>query len=143
MLCIVYRLGVISKNDEFQTIVFHSSSSLNQVTSSNNWYVSLWRGNQVCAEAKTNCICLLSPDLNTIEQLLDERPGSFGAISESSTASGYKLFVRPCYEAVNAAGEGHVWFWTNLTWVNLFRQERDLVKNLSFLKITPCLNTGE
>ena len=89
MLCIVYRLGVISKNDEFQTIGFHSSSSLNQVTSSNNWYVSLWRGNQVCAEAKANCICLLSPDLNTIEQLLDERPGSFGATSESSTASGW------------------------------------------------------
>ena len=43
----------------------------------------------MCAEAKTNCICLLSPNLNTIEQLLDERPGSFGAIAESSTASGW------------------------------------------------------
>ena len=43
--------GVIFKNDKFQTIGFHSSASLNQFTSSNNRY-----GNQVCAEAKTNCI---------------------------------------------------------------------------------------
>ena len=26
--------------------------------------------------------------------------------------------VRPCYEAVIVAGEGHVCFWTNLTQVN-------------------------
>ena len=30
------------------------------------------RGNQVCAEAKTNRVSFESPDLNTIEQLLDE-----------------------------------------------------------------------
>ena len=68
----MYRQGVISKNDKFQKIGFHSSSSLNQLTSSNNRYVPLWRGNQVCAEAKTNRVSLESPDLNTIEQLLDE-----------------------------------------------------------------------
>ena len=52
------------------------------------------------------------------------------------------LLVRPRYEAVIAAGEGHVFFWTNLTQVNRFRQERDIhsqVKNLTFLKMTHCL----
>ena len=44
------RQGVISKNDKFQTISFYLSSSLNQLTSSNNRYVPLWRGNQVCAK---------------------------------------------------------------------------------------------
>ena len=68
----MYRQGVISKNDKFQKIGFHSSSSLNQFTSSNNWYVPLRRGNQVRAEAKTKRVSLASPDLNTIEQLLDE-----------------------------------------------------------------------
>ena len=45
-----------------------------------------------------------------------------------------------------AAGEGHALYWTSLTQVNRFRRERDIrssVKNLSFLKMTPCLNTGE
>ena len=68
----MYRQGVISKNDKFQTIGFHSSSSLNQFTLSNNRYVPLSRDNQVCAEAKTNCITLVSTDLNRIEQLWDE-----------------------------------------------------------------------
>ena len=56
----------------------------------------------------------------------------------------YMFLVRPRYEAVIAAGEGHVCFWTNLTQVNLLKRERDIhsqVKNLSFLKMTPCLNT--
>ena len=56
------------------------------------------------------------------------------------------LLVRPGYEAVIAAGEGHVCFWTNLTRVNGFRRERDVpsqAKNLSFLKMTPCVNTGK
>ena len=68
----MYRQGVISKNDRFQTIGFHSSSSLNQFNSSKNQYVPLWWGKQVCAEAKTNHVSLVSPDLTTIEQLLDE-----------------------------------------------------------------------
>ena len=68
----MYRQGVISKNDKFQTIGFHSSSSQNQFNLSYNQYVPFWWGNQVCAEAKTNRISLVSPDLNTIEQLLDE-----------------------------------------------------------------------
>ena len=68
----MYRQGVISKKDKFQTIGFHSSSSLNQYTSSNNQFVRLLRGNQVCAEAKTTRVSLVSPVLNTIEQLLDE-----------------------------------------------------------------------
>ena len=68
----MYRQGVISKNDKLQKIGFHSSSSLNQFTSSNNRYVTLWRCNQVYAEAKTNRVSLANPDFNTIEQLLDE-----------------------------------------------------------------------
>ena len=56
----------------FQTIGFHSSSSLNQFTSSNNRYEPHYRGNQVSEKAKTNRVSLVSPDLNTIEQLLDE-----------------------------------------------------------------------
>ena len=50
-------------------IGFHSSSSLNQFTSSNNRYVTLWRSHRVCAEAKTNRVSLVSSDLNPIEQL--------------------------------------------------------------------------
>ena len=68
----VYRQGVSSKNDKFQTIGFHSSSSLNQFTSSYNWYVPLWRSHCVCAEAKTIRVSLVSSDLNPIEQLWDE-----------------------------------------------------------------------
>ena len=55
------------------------------------------------------------------------------------------LLVRPRYEAVIAEEEGHVCFWTNSTQVKRFRRDRDIhykVKNLSFLKTTPCLNTG-
>ena len=60
--------------------------------------------------------------------------GSFSATWESSTASGCSplrmgvdsqercaashAFGRPHYEAVIAAGEGHVCFWTNLIQVN-------------------------
>ena len=57
----------------------------------------------------------------------------------------HMLLVQPRYEAVIATGEDHVCFWTTLTQVNRFRRERDIhsqVKNLSFLKMTPCLNTG-
>ena len=68
----MYKQGVIYKNDRFQAIGFHSRPSLNQFNSSNNQYVPLWRGNQVCAEAKANRVSLVSPDLITIEQLLDE-----------------------------------------------------------------------
>ena len=64
-----YRQGVISKNDKFQTIGFHSSSSLNQFTSSNNRCVPLLRGHRMCVEAKPNRDSLVSPDLNLIEQL--------------------------------------------------------------------------
>ena len=58
----------------------------------------------------------------------------------------YMLSIQPRYDAVIAAGEGHAIYWTSLTQVNRFRRERDIyspVKNLSFLKMTPCLNTGE
>ena len=49
----------------------------------------------------------------------------------------YVLLIRPRSDAVIAAGEGHVCFWTNLTQVNRFRRERDIhcqVKNLAFFK---------
>ena len=64
----MYRQGVISKNDKFQTIGFHSSSHLNQFTSSNKRR----RGHQVCVEAKTIHDSLVSLDLNPTEQLWDE-----------------------------------------------------------------------
>ena len=63
----MYRQWVISKNDKFQTI----RSSLNQVTSSNNRNIPLLRGHRVCAQAKTNRVTLVSPELNPREQLLD------------------------------------------------------------------------
>ena len=57
--------------------------------------------------------------------------GSFSATSESSGCSPLRMgtdfqercaashaFVRPRYEAVIAAGEGYVCFWTNLIQVN-------------------------
>ena len=34
----------------------------------------------MCAEAKTSCVSLVSPDLNTIEQLLDEPGDAFGIV---------------------------------------------------------------
>ena len=58
----------------------------------------------------------------------------------------YVLSIRHRYDAVFAIGEGRALYWTSLAEVNRFRRERDihfLVKNLSFLKMTPCLNTGE
>ena len=67
-----YRQGVISENDKFETIGFHSSPRINQFTSSNNRYVPLWRGHRACVEAKTNRDSLVSPDLNPIEQLWDD-----------------------------------------------------------------------
>ena len=138
----MYIQGVISKNDRFQTIGFHSSSSLNQFNSSNNQYVPLWWGKQVCAEAKTNHISLVSPDLNTIEsscwmssgdasRIVQCNLGIFDNFRLLSIKNGCAIkngcgfprtlcgitclkLVRPRYEAVIAAGEGHVRFWTNL-----------------------------
>ena len=67
----MYRQGVISKNDKFQTFGFHSSlvliCSLHPITG-----MSLSDDNNVCAEAQTNPVSLVSLDLITIEQLLDE-----------------------------------------------------------------------
>ena len=93
---------------------------------------------------------------------LAEHPGSFSATSESSTASGCSplrigvdsqercmasmLLVRPCYEPIIAARQGHVRLWTNFTHVDWFRRDQDnhwQVKNFWFLKMTPGLNTGE
>ena len=58
----------------------------------------------------------------------------------------YVLSIRHRYDAVFAVGEGRALYWTSLAEVNRFRRERDshfLVKNLSFLKMTPCLNLSE
>ena len=58
----------------------------------------------------------------------------------------YVISIQPRYGAVIAAGEGHALYWMSFTQVNRFRREQDVyppVKNLSFLKMTPCLNTGE
>ena len=71
-VCQCIGKGSFPKMTSFRQLVVYSSSSLNQFTSSNNGYVPLWKGNQVWFEAKTNCVSLVSPDLNTIQQLLDE-----------------------------------------------------------------------
>ena len=58
----------------------------------------------------------------------------------------YVLSIPPRYDVVIAAGEAHALYWTSLTQVNRFSQERDIHlqwKKLSYLKTTPCLNTGE
>ena len=58
----------------------------------------------------------------------------------------YVPSIRHRYDAVFAVGEGRALYWTSLAEVNRFSRERgihSLVKNLSFLKMTPCLNTGE
>ena len=76
-------------------------------------------------EAKTNHVSLVSPDLNRIEQLLDElwrcirdrsvQPWSFrqlhgmGVDFQKRCVASHVL-VRPRYEAVVAAGEGRVHF---------------------------------
>ena len=73
----MYRQRAISKNNKFQTIGFR----LNQFTLSNNRYVPLWQGNQVCAEAQKKRVSLESPDLKTIEQLLGELWGRIRDLS--------------------------------------------------------------
>ena len=85
----------------------------------------------MCAEAKTNRVSLVSSDLNTIEQLLDELWRRIRDRSVQSQMLGqprvslhydvcvwipknivrrHTLLVRPRYETVIAAGEGHVCF---------------------------------
>ena len=68
----MYIQGVISKNDRFRTIGFHSVlvqiSSLRPITS-----MSLSDEAIKCVQKpKTNHVSLVSRDLNAIEQLLDE-----------------------------------------------------------------------
>ena len=82
----------------------------------------------MCAEAKTNRVSLVSPDLNTIELLLDglwrrtrDRSVQLRNLSQLQVAlhlewawipknvvRRHMLLVRPRYEAVIAAGEGYV-----------------------------------
>ena len=80
----------------------------------------------MCAEAKTNRVSLVSPDLNTIEQLLDElrdrsvQPRNLRQLQVAlhlvwvwipkNVVRRHMHLVRPRYEAVIAAGEGHVCF---------------------------------
>ena len=55
------------------------------------------------------------------------------------------LSIRPRCGAFIAAGESHARFLTNLMQVHWIGWDRDIhspVKNLSFLKMIPCLNTG-
>ena len=89
-------------------------------------------------------------------------PGLFSATSESLAAFGcsplrmgsdsqercatLRAFNSTSIWCSFAAGEGHSLYLTSLTQVNGFRRERDIhspMKNLSFLKMTPCLNTSE
>ena len=92
----------------------------------------------MCAEAKTKRVSLVSPDLDTIEQLLDElwrriwersvQPRNLRELQVAfysewacilkNVVRRHMFLFRPRYEAVIAAGEGHVSFWTNLTQVN-------------------------
>ena len=75
----------------------------------------------MCAEAKTNRVSLVSPDLNMIEQLLDElwlrnldrsvQPRNLRQLKvHKNIVWRHMLLVPPLYEAVFAAGEGHVCF---------------------------------
>ena len=161
-----YRQGVISKNDKFQTTGFHSSPRLNQFTSSNNGYVPLWTDHRVFVEAKPNRYSLVNLDLNPIEQLWDEalamHQGSFSVTSESSTVSGCSPLrmgfdSQEWYATLRAFKSTSLWciyccrrepgpfFLTNLIQVNWIGRDRDIqspVKNLSFLKMPPCLYTG-
>ena len=92
----------------------------------------------MCADAKTNRVSLVSPDLNPIEQLLDElwrltrdcsvQPRNLRQLQVAlhyewawipkNVARRLMLLVRPRYKAVIAEGEVHVCFWTNLIQVN-------------------------
>ena len=57
----------------------------------------------------------------------------------------YMLSILPRYDAFIAEGEIHAPFLMNLIKVNSIGRDRDIhsiVKNLSFLKMTPCLYTG-
>ena len=80
----------------------------------------------MCAEAKTNYVSLVSPDFNTIQQLLDElwrrirdrsvQPRNLrlsikkGRGILKNIVRCHMLLVRPRYEAVIATGESHVRF---------------------------------
>ena len=113
----------------------------------------------MCEEAKINSFSLVSPDLYPIEQLSSgDSSGiiqcylgildSFRLLSIKKWAwipynvvRRYILSLLPRYDAVIAAGNGHAVFEELL-----YRRERDIhypVKNLSFLKMTLCLNTSK
>ena len=119
----------------------------------------------MCAEAKTNRVFLVSP-FSIRQSSCGMRSGDACGIvqcnlgifdnfrllsiknggASRNVVQRYMLSIRPRYGAVIAAGEGHALYWTSLTQVNRFRRERDIyspVKHLSFLKMTPCLDTGE
>ena len=58
----------------------------------------------------------------------------------------YVHTIRPHYDAVIAAVEGHARFWRNKRkWTDLDGNEiiHSLVRNLSLLKTTPCVNTDD
>ena len=116
------------------------------------------QGNRVCTEAKFS-----KPesqyDRAIVGWALATYPGSFSATSESSTASGYSP-LRIGVDSQERCAASHA-FGSTLLWcsyccrigsclcldeLNWFSRERDIlsqVKNLSFLKMTPFLNTGE
>ena len=101
-------------------------------------------------------------DRAVVGWVLAKHRWSFSTTSESSTASGCSPlrmgvdFQDRC-AALHAFSLTSLWgsyccrrvsclFWTNLIQSIWLRRERDIhsqVKNLSFLKMTPCLNTGE
>ena len=87
------------------------------------------------AEAKTNQVSLVSPDLNTIEQLLDElwrrirdrsvQPRNLRQLQVTLhlvwlwiTKNVVRRHMHLVMRHFLAAGEGHVCFWTNLIQVN-------------------------
>ena len=161
----MYRQRVISKNDKFRTFGFHSSSSLNQFTSSNNQYALSDGSSGVCrSQSKPRMFSRPGShyDRAVVGWALATHPGLFSVFLEFLTALGCSQFrmgvdSQERCAASHAFGSTSLWgsyfcrrwsclFWTNLTQVNWFRRERDIhsqVKNLSFLKMTPCLNTSE
>ena len=43
--------------------------------------------------------------------------------TDSQDVGYYMLLIRPLYDALIAAGEGHALYWADLTQVNRFRQK--------------------
>ena len=119
----------------------------------------------MCAEVKTDRVSLLTPfsiqmsscvmssgDASRIVQCNLRIFDSYRLPSIKNGCGFPRMLFNVTYIQFNLVmvqlllQEGHALYWTSLTQLNQLRRERDIhspVKNLSFLKMTPCPNTGE